>query len=178
MRDSVFSTIWKYLLGVIRSARSVAGTAVATFPYLFGAGESRREVTEEYPDPVSSRTEDDLPARSRGLLFNDIDKCTGCGECERVCPVRCVRVQAEPGPEAAKKWVSVFDIDFGKCMFCGMCVEVCEPASLVHTRQYEGAVFRLGDLVTSFGRGPVTVEQREKWRIMRSSQELDAEPGR
>lgn len=146
---------------------------MTALPYLLSvrSGDLRKEVTEQYPDPVSSRTPDELPPRSRGLLFNDIDRCTGCKECERVCPVSCIQVENEPGVDASKTWVAVFDIDFAKCTFCGLCVEVCEPQSLVHTRQYERAVYDPGDLVASFGRGRVTPEQREKWAAMREANE-------
>ena len=173
MRVSVFSTIYRYFRNIVSAVRSLLGSVFTAVPYFFGSGDLRKEVTEEYPDPVSSRTEDDLPPRTRGLLFNDIDRCTGCGDCERICPVKCISLTVDPGPDVSKKWVSVFDVDFGKCMFCGLCTEICQPESLVHTKQYEGAVYRLDDLVTSFGRGSVTEEQRTKWRVMRESQELD-----
>ena len=144
---------------------------MAALPYLFRIGELRKEVTEGYPDPVSSKTADDLPPRSRGLLFNDIDRCTGCGDCKKICPAQCINIDAELGSENSKVWVSVFDIDFSKCMFCGLCVEVCQPTSLIHTRQYEGAAYQLTDLVASFGRGQLTSEQRAKWAALRQLSE-------
>jgi formate hydrogenlyase subunit 6/NADH:ubiquinone oxidoreductase subunit I len=173
MTGSVFSTLIEYLRDVFRGVRSVMGSCLTALPYLLNvkSGDLRKEVTEQYPDPVSSRTPDDLPPRTRGLLFNDIERCTGCKECERVCPVRCITVENELGADAAKIWVSVFDIDFARCTFCGLCVEACQPASLVHTRQYEGAVFELPDLVASFGRGRVTPEQRTKWAALRQAKE-------
>jgi len=112
------------------------------------------------------------PREAGGLLYNDIDRCTGCLDCEKICPVQCITIENEPGPNPNKKWVAVFDIDFGRCIFCGLCVEVCHPGSLIHTKQYEGAVYFLKDLETSFGRGRVTDEQREKWVRMRKAEEL------
>jgi formate hydrogenlyase subunit 6/NADH:ubiquinone oxidoreductase subunit I len=173
MRYSVFSQIGFYFRDVFRGAWSILGSCMTAFPYLFRWGDLRKEVTEGYPDPVSSKTADDLPPRSRGLLFNDIDRCTGCRACEKVCPSKCIRVEEEPGAEASKIWVSVFDIDFGQCIFCGLCVDVCQPNSLVHTRQYEGAAYSLNDLVASFGRGQVTPEQRAKWAAIRQMSEND-----
>ncbi len=164
---SVMSAVSGFWRRTLVALLSVFRSCLTTIPYLFRWGEFRREVTEQYPDPISSRTPEDLPPRSRGLLYNDIDRCTGCRECEKQCPVRCIRIETEPGADAAKKWVSVFDIDFARCMFCGICQEVCEPQSLVHTRQYEGAAYALSDLVASFGRGQVTQEQRSKWAAMR-----------
>jgi formate hydrogenlyase subunit 6/NADH:ubiquinone oxidoreductase subunit I len=170
---SVFSTIANYVRDALWGARSVLGACITSIPYLFSAGEYRKEVTEQYPDPISSRTPDDLPARSRGLLYNDIDRCTGCRECEMVCPTQCISIETEPGADASKIWVSVFDIDFSRCIFCGLCVEVCQPQSLIHTRQYEGAVYQLGQMVSRFGHGQVTPEQREKWASLRSQGEED-----
>lgn len=147
--------------------RSVTRSCATVLPYLFGMGEQRREVTEEYPDPISSRTVDDLPPRTRGLLFNDIDRCTGCRDCARICPTACIEIETEPGANANLIWLTRFNIDFGKCIFCGLCVEVCAPQSLVHTKDYECAGYRRADLVRGFGRGPITLQQRENWASRR-----------
>jgi NAD(P)H-quinone oxidoreductase subunit I len=176
MRKSVFSGVFQYIKNVCLGAWSIGESCMTAFPYIFRWGDLRKEVTEGYPDPVSSKTADDLPPRFRGLLFNDIDRCTGCRECEKVCPAQCIRIEEEPGADAAKTWVSTFDIDFSRCMFCGLCVEVCQPASLMHTRQYEGAAYSLTDLVASFGRGQVTPEQKAKWAALRQSVENDEGP--
>lgn len=173
IKSSIFSTIIKYIRDVFWGVRSVCRSCVTAVPYLFGIGEHRKEVTEQYPDPISSKTADDLPPRSRGLLFNDIEKCTGCRDCEKTCPTQCISIETEPSADDAKLWVSLFDVDFSRCVFCGLCVEVCQPASLIHTKQYEGAVYELPDLVASFGRGRVTQEQREKWTSLRKLNEND-----
>lgn len=173
MKSSVFSSVGHYLRSVYRSGQSLWGSFAASTPYLFSLGDHRREVTEQYPDPISSRTADDLPARTRGLLHNDIERCIGCKECQFVCPTQCIRVETEEGSDPSKLWVTVFDIDFAKCVFCGLCAESCQPGSLVHTKQYEGAVYDLRDLVASFGRGEVTPELREKWAAHRKMVEND-----
>lgn len=175
--ESVFSTIRLYFRDALWGVRSVIGSCVTAIPYLFSAGEYRKEVTEQYPDPISSRTADDLPPRTRGLLYNDIERCTGCRECENVCPTHCIRVETEPGPDVSKIWVSAFDIDVARCIFCGLCVEVCLPQSLIHTKQYEGAVYRLPSMVTHFGRGGVTPEQRERWASIRQQGDEREEGG-
>src|SRR4051794_24719926 len=112
MRSSVFLGIGLYIRDVCLGAWSIAESCMTAFPYIFRWGELRKEVTEGYPDPVSSKTADDLPPRSRGLLFNDIDRCTGCRDCEKVCPAQCIKLEEEPAADASKIWVSVFDVDF------------------------------------------------------------------
>jgi formate hydrogenlyase subunit 6/NADH:ubiquinone oxidoreductase subunit I len=173
-QTSVFTSLLDYAKALASGMGSIWRALTTSMPYLFKvrSGEHRKEVTEQYPDPVSSRMPDDLPPRSRGFLWNDITRCTGCGDCEKVCPVQCITVETEKGPEAAKTWISVFDIDFARCTFCGFCTEVCAPNSLVHQRKYEGAVDRLDAVVKSFGMGRVTQEQRAKWAAIRRAQEM------
>jgi formate hydrogenlyase subunit 6/NADH:ubiquinone oxidoreductase subunit I len=173
--DSVFSSIRAYFRDALWGIRSVMGSCITAIPYLFSAGEFRKEVTEQYPDPISSRTPDDLPPRTRGLLHNEIERCTGCKECELACPTQCIRVETEQGPDLAKVWVATYDIDFSRCIFCGLCVEACLPQSLTHTKQYEGSVYQLPAMVTHFGRGHVTREQREHWANLRQQSEEGGE---
>ncbi len=121
--------------------------------HFFNIDETRKVDTEFYPDPVSSRGKDDFPARARGLVFNEIEKCTGCGDCVKVCPTACIEVEASINQRNSRPWVSKFEIDFSNCVFCGLCVDVCEPNSLVQTKEVQAAVFEKEDLKTSFGRG-------------------------
>ena len=123
------------------------------FEHFFNINETRKVDTEFYPDPVSSRGKDDFPARARGLIFNEIEKCTGCGDCVKVCPTGCISVESKMNQRNNRAWVSKFDIDFANCVFCGLCVEICEPNSLIQTKEVQAAVFEKQDLVTSFGRG-------------------------
>lgn len=163
----IFTAVYRYFLGIFHGVRAVIGSSFAVVPYLLGFGGLRKEVTEQYPDPVSSKTEDDLPPRFRGLLYNDIEKCTGCGDCARACPSQCITLDAEQGASTNKMWVAQFDIDFSRCVFCGICVDVCEPSSLSHTRQFEAAVYEPSRLIKNFGRGTIAPELREKWARLR-----------
>ncbi|MEW6057429.1 MAG: 4Fe-4S binding protein [Bdellovibrionota bacterium] len=146
-----------------------------TLPYMIGASESFKVVTEEYPDRVSARMPEDLPARYRGFLYNDIERCSGCRYCLEVCPIDCIRIETEPGPERNMSWVAVFDIDHARCMFCGLCVEVCPTKSLQHTREYQGSVFELSSLVKSFGRGWATRDMKQNWLTEQMAKEAKAE---
>lgn len=169
IRVSVFHTLKQYLWAMIKGVQSTVSALSAALPYLLNVktGDLRKEITEQYPDPVSSKTADDLPPRSRGILANDIEKCTGCGDCILVCPTNCITIQNEKGPDPDKTWVAVYDIDFSRCMFCGLCAEACIPQSLGHTKQFEGSVYEVNELVASFGRGRITPDQRQKWEELR-----------
>lgn len=124
-----------------------------TLPYILSLGENRKRMTEEYPDPVSSRRADDLAPKTRGVLFNNIARCTGCGDCQVVCPTEAIRVESQELRNSPKKWVTSFEIDLGKCLYCGLCAESCIPGSLAHSREYESSSFKRSDLVLQFGRG-------------------------
>ncbi len=155
--------IGKYFKNIFVGSSKIFSSMKATLPYLIGSSENYREATEEYPDRVSARMPEDLPARFRGLLNNDIKACSGCRYCAEACPVDCIRIETEPGPERNVSWVAVFDIDHSRCMFCGMCVEVCPTSSLKHTHEYQGSVFRSEDMVLGFGKGWATREMKERW---------------
>lgn len=121
--------------------------------HFFNRNEIRKIDTEFYPDPVSSRNKDDFPARTRGMIFNEIEKCTGCKECIQVCPTKCIQLEAQPIPDSKKTWVTKFEVDFSNCIFCGKCVEICDPKSLTQTKEIQPAVYSPSDLMMDFGRG-------------------------
>ncbi|MEN9723974.1 MAG: hypothetical protein RJB38_1960 [Pseudomonadota bacterium] len=154
----------EYWARVGRSLSSLWKAILASSAYLGVRNESHKELTEQYPDLVSARSADELPPRTRGQLFNDIDRCTGCGDCVTACPTDCIEVEAEEGPQPGKRWVSVFKIDHSKCLFCGFCVESCAPQSLTHTKTHRTASRTLNEQVLSFGRGQASQSLRELWR--------------
>jgi len=113
----------------------------------------KREVTEAYPDPVSARTSDDLPARTRGFLKNNIQTCTGCFACEQACPTGAIQMAAQKEDRGIKMWVSFFSIDHTKCIYCGLCAEVCPPQSIVHEKEYNQVFTNVSEGVKHFGKG-------------------------
>ena len=81
---SLLKAVIDYVKRLFGGGLSLLVSSFSTIPYLLSMGDFRKEVTEQYPDPVSSRNQDDLPPRFRGLLENDINKCTGCGDCQKI----------------------------------------------------------------------------------------------
>lgn len=174
MKEGFFQSIQKYL-GTTRQALESLGRAVFTgLQYLRGMGELKKEVTEQYPDPVSARSVDERSPRTRGKIANDIAKCTGCGDCLLACPTQCIEVQVEQGHAPGKLWVSVFNVDHSKCIFCGLCVSACLPQSLSHTKTHHFATESLEELKTAFGKGPVSPELRQLWERQRMINERDS----
>jgi len=165
----------RVFFGVRKNLATAYRVLRVTFPYLFGYRSEYRENTEQYPDRVSARMPEDLPAKVRGILKNDIEKCSGCRYCADVCPVNCIEIETEVGPDRSLSWVSVFDIDHSKCIFCGMCVESCPTGSLIHTKEYEASTEKLDSLVMGFGRGWVTQNMKDAWNREQQAKEAKAE---
>jgi len=146
MRLSIFSALYRYLEVLVSGALSVWTATTAILPYLVGWGLQRKEVTEVYPDPISSKTKNDLPLRYRGLLYNDMSRCSGCGTCVEVCPTDCITMQSEKGVGTQRVQLKAFELDLSRCVFCGLCEENCPTESLAHTREFEWRDWRRNGL--------------------------------
>ena len=147
-------------------------------PYALNSktGILKKEVTEQYPDRMSSRLEHELPTRFRGTLENDATVCTGCGDCVSVCPLSCIRLKTEASPDPVRLWVTEYQVDFSQCVYCGLCVESCEPGSLRHSRKFELLGRSREELVIDFGRGKISEEQRDFWNRERARREQEESP--
>ena len=68
----------------------------------------------------------------------DIDDCIGCLQCERACPVDCIKIDTIKPPKGSeydcgktshdtqkKMIVPRFTIDMSECMYCNLCVYPC-----------------------------------------------------
>lgn len=163
MKVSVFLSIFEIIKASVAGVRSILRGFSTAIPYLFNINPNalRKEITEQYPDPVSSKTVDDLPPRTRGLIFNDIQECIGCYECAKVCPAECIEIQSERQIETQKEWVSIFNVDNSLCVFCGLCVEVCPTGSIKHSKKYEAAAFEKREMISSFGKGDMPRKGKE-----------------
>jgi len=105
-RRRTFALVWAVLAWMRSFAASLRGTPEAPTPRIASiVGEAR------------------FPA----LAPNGVGatRCTACGECEPVCPSRCLSVTADgDGPGR-------FTLDPGACIGCRRCVERCPEAALV-----------------------------------------------
>jgi NADH-quinone oxidoreductase subunit I len=116
-------------------------------------------VTLQYP-----REAIPTPAVGRYRLYNDIDDCIGCLQCERACPVECIAIETikvtsddlavcgkTSKGQQKRMWVPVFDIDVAKCMTCGICTSVCPTECLVHTPVSDFSEFDVRNMIYHFG---------------------------
>ena len=122
----------------------------------------RRPMTIQYPDKIPKPIQDTLPLRYRGILEVDLDICTGCLACERVCPITCITIGIDMNKETKQRQFSHFDIDICKCMYCGLCAEACPTGSIRHSQEFEGASQNPAGLVRHFVTQPTPLYKPKK----------------
>ena len=108
----------------------------------------------------------------RSRLHVDIDDCIGCLQCERACPVDCIKIDTIKPPKDSdydcgktshdtqkKMIVPRFSIDMSECMYCNLCVYPCPeecifmvggPNEPKHDIDYEYSKYVKHDLVFEF----------------------------
>jgi len=110
----------------------------------------RKRVTDQYPHKDPSENYRPEPGY-RGMLGLVTDEetgklhCSACGQCEKICPDRCIRVVGEG--KGKERHPASFTIDMAKCMYCGLCTEVCPFDAITMTRKYTGAVEHVPELI-------------------------------
>ncbi len=86
------------------------------------------------------------------------DKCTGCGECDEICPVYVPNEFEEgfgsrkaiyiPFPQAVP---NIYTIDMEKCIECKLCVKVCEPEAIDFNQQEKEIELDVGTVIIATG---------------------------
>lgn len=92
----------------------------------------KKPVTLEYPEKKAV-----LNDKFRGVHALDVEKCTACGTCQRVCPsFGTIKIEKDKNEEG-KFYPKEYSIDLNVCIFCGNCSTYC-PFDAIHmTKNYE-----------------------------------------
>ncbi len=151
------STLTAYVNNIAETITSVFEGMSITFSHLV-----RRPSTIQYPDRIPQQIQDTLPLRYRGILEVDMDICTGCLACERICPITCIAIGIDMDKETRQRSFSQFDIDMCKCMYCGLCSESCPTGAIRHSQEFEGASHNPAGLVRRFVTEPVSLYKPKK----------------
>jgi NADH-quinone oxidoreductase chain I len=77
-----------------------------------------------------------IPDGYRGEHTLDIDTCTSCGLCFRICPNRAIEMVEAPEQLRDKYPKQYPKIDLGKCCFCGLCQDICPKDSITLTKGF------------------------------------------
>ncbi len=99
--------------------------------------------------------------------YIDIEKCTSCGDCESVCPIK-LPSEFEQGlvmRKAAYKYYpqaipNAFVIDkdgipgHRGCVDCGACVKACKPGAIDHSMKAEDLELDVGAVILAMGSAP------------------------
>src|SRR3989338_6135327 len=104
----------------------IAGMAV-TLRYFF-----KKPVTVIYPkERIAIK-------RFKGPIAFVVDekngdhKCIACNACIKVCPSRCMSLEAKKSVADGKRVLTDFKVNYMLCSLCSLCIDVCPTDALKH----------------------------------------------
>jgi len=77
-----------------------------------------------------------IPEGYRGEHTYDVDRCTSCTLCARICPNRAIEMIEAPAERQETYPKTYPQIDLGKCCFCGLCQDICSSGALSLTKGF------------------------------------------
>jgi glutamate synthase (NADPH) small chain len=90
--------------------------------------------SKPYTEPMKETQREAAPLY-RGWHINQVDACTGCGNCAQVCMN--VAIDMVAVEETTKKDTGLRPrIDYGRCCWCALCVDICATGSLRMANEY------------------------------------------
>ncbi len=101
---------------------------------LFQISEKILRVLKAIKEPRSAVSDIAKPAHKspivRGRHEIRYDLCTGCGACDKICPVNAIKMKKLP----IKRPSMIPEVNLGVCIFCGLCEDVCpvKPQKAIH----------------------------------------------
>ena len=166
----------EYFQNIIYTVKSVFSGMSLTWDHFIN--KKKYVATLQYPNEKWPQPERNIGFEHseyneiRSRLHVDIDDCIGCLQCERACPVDCIKIDTikpEKGTEfdcgktshdtQKKMIVPRFTIDMSECMYCNLCVYPCPeeciymvggPNEPKHEIDYEFSKYVKHDLVFEF----------------------------
>ncbi len=108
--------------------------------------------------------------------YVNISKCTSCGECERVCPIK-IPDDFDQGlrmRKAAYKYYpqaipNTYAIDkdgkpgFRGCINCMLCVKACKPGAIDHSQKAEDLSLNVGAVILAVGARPFDPTEKKEF---------------
>lgn len=126
--------------------KSLKSSLLLNAGYLLRKKTRFKSVVEKYPDVISGKAPLDMFVNYKGYLRNDLSKCTGCGICVPICPVKALDLETEHKADASIE-VKKFTINLGRCFSCAVCIEACPEESLNYSKDFELVSERPEDLM-------------------------------
>ncbi len=63
---------------------------------------------------------------------NGDHKCIACNACIKVCPSRCMSLEAQKSAVDGKRVLTDFKVNYMLCSLCSLCIDVCPTDALKH----------------------------------------------